>query len=105
MKVLTVPFMGILHVGQSLRHGAHLAHDNKCVHGRKTTQAMSSMHILHIRSSFSLMFSAKIVSTSSLRGFSIWSVLMLSSNWFNLSFSFRAASNSDSLSLKWPLPA
>ena len=66
---------------------------------------MSSMQILHIRSSFSLVFSAKMVSMSSLRDLPICSVLILSSNWFSLSFSLRAASSNDSLSLKWPLPA
>ena len=97
--------MGILHVGQSWRHGAHLAHDNRWAHGRKTTQAVSSMQILHIRSSFSFVFSAKMVSMSLLWVLSICSALILGSDWCSLSFSFRAASSSDSLSLKWPLPA
>ena len=57
MYVLTVPWMGCLHKGQSLREGAHWTQQIRWPQGKKTTPISWSMQILQMRASFKRRFS------------------------------------------------
>ena len=56
-KVRTVPWMLVLHTGQSLKEGAQRTQEQRWPQGRKTTPTSPSMQILQVLCSFSLAFS------------------------------------------------
>ena len=57
-KASTYPVIRVRHLGHIISGDAHCRQVNMCSHGRNTTEALFSKHILHARLSFNLWFSS-----------------------------------------------